>query len=299
MNIHIPLSLLPSLLFIALCVVPTFILLWTFKKQTARKKSPLNIDLLRSPGESLNEQIQEHTYDILLSLTIIPAFSLIIYSAVATQIIATGNNPNRIMIILYTATAVGFTGYMVFKIYNLMKHRNHLRLGYDCELAVGQELSNRVRDGFFIFHDFPADGFNIDHVLVGSTGVFAIETKGRAKSRVVENDNWRVKYDGKKLIFPGWTEIKSIEQAKNQAQWLCGWLQKATGSPCKVTPVLAIPGWWIDRTAPGDMVVYNGKKSDFLAKGRAILSPQQIQAVSHQIDQKCRTVESSSYKQEE
>jgi hypothetical protein len=164
-------------------------------------------------------------------------------------------------------------------------------------LAVGQELNNRIRDGFSVFHDFPADGFNIDHVLVGRTGVFAIETKGRAKPRVAENDNWKVKYDGKKLIFPGWTETKPLEQAKRQSQWLSLWLSKATGASCKVLPVLAIPGWWIDRKAAG-MPVYNGKDSIFLAKGKAVLSPQQIKAISHQIDQVCRTVEPSSYKQE-
>ena len=180
-----------------------------------------------------------------------------------------------------------------------MKHRNHLRLGYDCELAVGLELNNRMRDGFHVFHDFPADGFNIDHVLIGSTGVFAVETKGRAKSRVVENENWKMEFNGKNLIFPGWAETEPITQAKTQALWLSLWLSKVTGASCRVEPVLAIPGWWIERTAPSDVKVFNGKDSSFLAKGKAVLSTTQIQVIAHQVEQKCRTVTPSSYKQED
>lgn len=257
------------------------------------------MDLLRSPGESLNEQIQDVTLEILMYLFLIPTYSVLLYSIIITQYFTSGNQVNLISSLIYLVAVVGGGSYLTTKVFKLMKYRNHLRLGYDCELAVGQELNNRMRDGFFVFHDFPADGFNIDHVLVGPTGVFAVETKGRAKSRVAENENWKIEFDGKKLIFPGWTQTKPITQAKNQAQWLSKWLQKATGVPCNVEPVLVIPGWYIKRTAPSNVRVFNGKKSEFLAKGKAVLTPQQIMAIVHQIDQKCRTVSSSSYKQED
>ncbi|HEW79359.1 MAG TPA: NERD domain-containing protein [Phycisphaerales bacterium] len=299
MNIQIPLSLLPSLLFMALCLVPPLAIICIFKQQTKRKKSPLNISLLRNPGQSLREQIEDETIEIITSLLLIPAASILLYSIIITEYVSSGHKINLISSLIYLFAIVGGVSYLITKVFRMIKHRNHLRLGYDCELAVGQELSNRIRDGFFVFHDFPADGFNIDHVLVGSTGVFAIETKGRAKLRVAENENWKMEYNGKKLKFPGWTETKPIEQAKNQAQWLSQWLQKTTGSPCKVSPVLAIPGWWINRIASGDMPVYNGKDSSFLVKGQAVLSPPHIKAIAHQVDQKCRTVESSSYKQED
>jgi len=32
-------------------------------------------------------------------------------------------------------------------------------------------------DGYHVYHDFPAERFNIDHVVVGPAGAFAIETK--------------------------------------------------------------------------------------------------------------------------
>lgn len=80
---------------------------------------------------------------------------------------------------------------------------------------------------------------NIDHVVVGPAGVFAVETKARAKST---SDNRsadaKVTDDGKCLHFPRWKEVKPLEQAKNQAVWLERWLSSATGDTLAST----IPG---------------------------------------------------------
>ena len=39
-------------------------------------------------------------------------------------------------------------------------------------------LDEKVRPmGCQVLHDVPADSFNIDHVVVGLTGLFAVETK--------------------------------------------------------------------------------------------------------------------------
>lgn len=46
-------------------------------------------------------------------------------------------------------------------------------------MAAAEEINQLMRQGFTTFHDVPAEpGFNIDHVIVGPTGVFAVETKG-------------------------------------------------------------------------------------------------------------------------
>ena len=63
--------------------------------------------------------------------------------------------------------------------------------------------------------------FNIDHILVGITGVYAIETKARRKAdKEKSNEHHVVEYNGKVLSFPGWNETKPLEQALRQAKWL-------------------------------------------------------------------------------
>ena len=36
----------------------------------------------------------------------------------------------------------------------------------DAEVAIGQELDQLMRDGAAVFHDMPAERFNIDHVVI-------------------------------------------------------------------------------------------------------------------------------------
>ncbi len=70
----------------------------------------------------------------------------------------------------FPLTVVGCIVFTSIKTFKMFNYRNRLRLGYDCELAVGQDLNELIGKGFKIYHDFPADGFNIDHIAIGTTG---------------------------------------------------------------------------------------------------------------------------------
>lgn len=80
-------------------------------------------------------------------------------------------------------------------------------------------LISLVADGGMVYHDFPADKFNIDHIVIGESAVFAIETKSRRKPAKGGSASARVSYNGKTLKFPVHTETKPIDQARHQAQW--------------------------------------------------------------------------------
>ena len=258
------------------------------------KKNPLNFELLRSPGQSLKERIEEINDRISDYLTFMFMGPLAMYAIVVSQYL-TSTPPSPFLLILYLGVALGLSVFFSLKIFRLMRTRTHYRLGYDCELMVGQGLHTLLAEGFRVFHDFPADGFNIDHIAIGPTGVFAIETKGRAKSSTVENRNWEVRYDGRQLAFPGWTETRPITQAVDQAKWLRTWLCQTTGNETPVEPVLAVPGWYIKRTGPGGPRAYNGKSPDFLAKGAQVLPAERIRAIAFQVEQQCRTVATTAY----
>ena len=82
------------------------------------------------------------------------------------------------MVILLVAL---FETYFIIKLLRLLNRRRKFRLGYEGELAVGQELNQLLREGYEVYHDFPADKFNIDHIIIGPAGVYAVETKARQK----------------------------------------------------------------------------------------------------------------------
>ena len=298
MQIHLSPAFLTGLIplaLIGLCaLVPAGIIILIRSHQTRGKKNPLNFELLRSPGQSLKERIEEINDRISDYLTFMFMGPLAMYAIVVSQYL-TSTPPSPFLLILYLGVALGLSVFFSLKIFKLMRTRTHYRLGYDCELMVGQGLHTLLAEGFRVFHDFPADGFNIDHIAIGPTGVFAIETKGRAKSSTVENRNWEVRYDGRQLAFPGWTETRPITQAVDQAKWLRTWLCQTTGNETPVEPVLAVPGWYIKRTGPGGPRAYNGKSPDFLAKGAQVLPAERIRAIAFQVEQQCRTVATTAY----
>ena len=255
---------------------------------------PFTDIFLRSPGESLNRQIMDISYRI-SEYTVMILTGPFIFYAIYMSSLYYGNvkysaTDNMIFIIV----GIGFIAYHFFKLITLVNLRRFYRMGYDGEIAVGQELNQLMRDGYYVYHDFPAKNFNIDHIVVGTSGVFAVETKARSKMPS-DNSNidYKVNYDGNSLHFPKGRDTKSIQQAKRQAAWLSKWLNNAVGEAVAVRPVLALPGWYVNRDAFGDVLVLNDKECRSIAKVKngSYLSDQMISRIVHQLEQKCRDVE--------
>lgn len=262
-----------------------------------RKRSPLARDLLRSPGESLRRQIDEVDNDLLLAI-VFPTGMPVLLLAVYQAQLPNGKPASHLSALLYVVTAIAFVGYFAYKAIRLARRRRRLMLGYEAERAVGQELDQLLRDKYWLFHDVPFERFNIDHVVVGRTGVFAVETKGRTKPLTrAGRPEWEVTFDGNKLQFPGWSETDPLEQARRQARDLQRWLASAVGQEVSVQPVLALPGWYIKRTQSGGMPVFNGKNPSgfFRQIGKAQLPDELVTRIVHQLDQRCRDVAPRAY----
>ncbi len=275
------------------------------RKRIARKqrRSPLTADLLRGPGHALRERLEDLRMDLsfdLASLMAVPVFPL---GYLQLHSMFTGAKPNSWVLVLCVVGAGGFTVLMIRRMMRTGEKLDHLRLGMDAELAVGQELDQLMRDGAVVFHDMPAERFNIDHVVIARQGVFAVETKGYSKpNRGGGPADAKAVYDGKALVLPDRSGTKAIGQTERQAKWLAKWLHSSTGQPVRVTPVLALPGWWVDRKGRGEVLVFSGgelRGSLLKACSAEPLAPDQMQRVVHQIEQRCRTVEPSYRPQED
>lgn len=229
----------------------------------------------------------------LMGLMLMP---LVLASTHLTQAYAAGRPPSASIIVI----AIGLLSFsfLFYKTYTSMRKVWRLRLGYDAELAMGQELDQLMRKGAAVFHDFPAEGFNVDHVLVVPNGVFAIETKGRSKpNRDRGTEDAKVTFDGKELSFPGWMETKPLDQARTQAQWLSKWLSSAVGEKVAVKAVVTLPGWFVDRKGRGDVLVISGREASSLLKVKQEPLPDSlVKRIEHQLEQRCRDVEPAMYK---
>lgn len=273
------------------------ILYWRKRQGSMDRRSPLTRDLLRSPGQSLQEQLEDSRLDTMAYLSVGTAGPLLGYAMFLVYRAHTPE-PTLVAVLSCVLVGVGIWGYCLYKVNRLVKSRNQLQLGYEAELAAGQELNLLAHDGHWVFHDFPADKFNIDHIVVGPSGVYAVETKGRPKtSGSSNNKSWEVLYDGSSLKFPGWTETKYLQQAVRQAKWLKDWLSSAVGEPLHVEPVLLLPGWYVNRTAKDGIAVLNPKNAGayFNRTSRQGLNEKLIKQIVHQLDQRCRNVAPKAY----
>lgn len=266
----------------------------------SRKKNPLTSDLLRGPGEALREKISDLRLDFFSYMILLFLMPMMVFSMHMAQELY-GKDPSDFLNLIHISTAGGLIGFLLFKLFKLRKEIHRYRLGLDAEIAIGQELNQLMREGYWVYHDFPAENFNIDHVVIGPNGVFAVETKGRPKPINADGSSeCEVNYYGDTLVFPSWKERKPIQQAESQAKWLQKWISNAVGEPVAVHPVLALPGWYVKRKKSGGIPVINGKNPSalFLKYGRENLSAKLQQQIVHNIDQRCRTVLPGAYKQQ-
>lgn len=289
-------QLLPILLILLPLVVMFPMSIWLHHQRSTRR-NPLTCQMLRAPGESITHRIEKINEDVDVYLMATFFFPLVCYAVYTTQLIFADKQTSPLIFII-----MGFAGLLFFgfRLIKFIKQRHNEYLGLDCERAVGQELNQLMLEGCRVYHDYFADGFNIDHIVIGKNGVFAIETKGRAKKTTGNNrEDAKVVYDGHALRFPSWTETEPIEQAKRQAVWLSDWLTKAVGEKIPVTPALALAGWYVERKQKG-IIIFNGKNPSFIPKMQteSSFSPEMIQRIAHQVEQRCRDVVPLAYRKE-
>lgn len=208
-----------------------------------RTRTPLQAQPLRVAGQSLSEEIDEFRYDH----GVVPAVAAVMMSLLAAMEWFRFLTNARPTPWIYSGMAALAVGYAAFKVRRTRQQLKNLRLGRDAERAVAQYLEWFRTAGFFVFHDVPSADANIDHVLIGTRGVFTIETKavskplrGECKVRVVDD---AVSANGRVL------DRNPIVQAKAQARWLHNFFKEAQFKAF-VQPVVVFPGWFVE---PFDM----------------------------------------------
>jgi hypothetical protein len=283
------LSLLPT------CVLAGAVWFWRWLEDTRGLRAPVSEKLLRPAGESARKktvELDEKIETLLLWVFGLPTALFTSYLITTRHVVT----PPAPVLPIYISVAVLIYIFLTVRLLRLMKERLSWRLGFCGERAVGGELNQLLPQGCHVFHDFPlAENWNIDHIVVGPAGVFALETQAKRKGRHAKNQlAHEVIYDGKMLQFPGYCDAKLLAQTKTQAERLATFLNSAVGTPVAVKPILTFPGWYVRYTSREVMnTVMNPKmlNSAILNDDSHVLSPELIRQIVHHLDQKCRDVE--------
>lgn len=275
----------------------------TLNAEKRRWESPFTEKLIRPAGEglrlrieSVREKLADQLFALGLLLTVPGLVALLIHPFSTGKLVFVG---------LLTPACFGFAWPKYKKSSDLREELRRLRLGFDGERYVAEELNQLMLQGYRVFHDFvidwkPGRQFNIDHVLVGPEGVFVVETKTRSKKKdPVSGDKlgYRVEFDGTALRFEGgqWS-ADAIEQATGAAKELRNWLKRSGQPWVEVRPLVAIPGWWVETEDLGASGVQpaKGLASRIPRLGRGPrLNSTQIQTIGDCIETHCRNLEAA------
>ncbi len=243
---------------------------------TSDTRSPLTAPPLRNPGQSLDEEIHRVLDEDVTSYLMV---------AVSLSVITLFewwrwwfNFPPQPL--LFTVVTLAVISYVARRLVVLRGRIRQLKLARDGERAVGQFLETMRVRGYRVLHDLIGDGFNVDHVLVGTAGIFAVETKTHRKPAKGAAE---IVYDGERITVAGHVSDRDpIVQGKAQAHWLQNVLLESTGQRFEVQSVVLYPGWFVKTTAKpnrGDPWVLNPKALPTFLEHR----PEQLSAANAQL----------------
>ena len=276
-----------------------------FAEEKARSRSPFKEKLLRPAGESLRLKVEEirdqimETGFVMGVLVVAPCFIVLLTVGLDWRLsLALGG---LFFVGCYRAAFLKWK-----KVKDLRKELRNYRLGFDGERYVAEKLGVLTGLGYRVFHDFVFDmkpggdatNFNFDHIVIGTNGIFLMETKAIRQPNG-EMPDWQESHkvfaSGDVLKFPtGITQRKQIAQTKRNAGDLSKWLTGTSATPVSVEPLLILPGWFVDDDRTGRVRVLNGTKIEKVLP--ALGTPnrwtvEEVRAFADRLEAHCRNVE--------
>lgn len=202
------------------------------------KKSPLKDKPLHVAGQSLDEKINDYiSYNVSNNYTIIGVTVSVTVALWMYYFFPIIHIPMAMIVVTMVTVIISSC-----KLANLKKKIRDYALGRNGERVVAEILDKLRSDGFIIFHDIVAKGFNIDHVVISPNGIYAVETKTYSKPQ-----NGEITLRGDEIIVGGKNYgNKLIIQAESEAKWLKSILIASTGKSFNVMPVIVFPGWFVN-----------------------------------------------------
>ncbi len=221
-------------------------------KASDDKRSPIKDKPLRYPGQYLDKEIKLIQLERVRNVAF---FSIILTVAVFELLHAyAGMSPQPIFAgLLLLASGI----YLYYLDTKLREKRDNYEQGSQGERAVGDILDKLKQEGCRVFHDVVINGanYNIDHVILSTHGIFAVETKTHSKPR-----GGKVSSNGKVVFISGKNpDGKPIDQAINNAKSLRRYLNEKTGRDFHVKAVLVYPGWFVKDYTDSRIWILNPK----------------------------------------
>jgi hypothetical protein len=250
--------------------------------ERADKRSPLKDPPPRVAGQSVDEELNRFLDEEIMPWIVMAIFALI-FAVLEWVRWFSDAHPHPALV---TAIAGLVAAFCIARAFSHRKRLRAIKQGRDGERQVGAMLEDLRRIGCIVIHDLIGDGFNIDHIILSTRGIFCIETKTISKPP----GDAKATYDGERLIVPGLGDysqaIQQVRASSSSLQKLC---QSLTGKTYPVRPVVCMPGWYISSDIPGwrhaTWVLNPAAAIQFISGAPESISQADVQALVHHLRQ--------------
>jgi len=270
------------------------LMFWLIHQERRKNRfSPFTENMLRSPGHTLDLDLQSLIDKMALALLVIGILPLIYF-----QYLLDANISKQIVYVPFFIVVMSFAIYNIIK---LFRSAQNVRLGLFGEVYTGQELNYLMHQGAWVYHDIPYKYGNIDHIVISKAGVFVVETKavrkpatdsgGRKAKLIVTKDA---------IKFPHMTTSHPIDQVQRHKMHLKNKLSEKLGFSCPVFSVVSLPGWFVEKenqNAKNGFLVINPKRGKGLEKyinEKQRINESELKRVVSEIENFARSVEARS-----
>lgn len=159
--------------------------------------------------------------------------------------------PDWQLYILLTAL-VAAALFALYRLLHTVITWRQVRFIRDANIAIGHQLQRIASGHGRAYHDVPTTAGVVDHLLLGHSGVYAINVV--AKRHLKKGS---VELDGNTLLFSTCKKSLSIVEDVAKSHRLTKELRKQTGHNINVRSVIAVPGWHVSEQTCTDNLLVN------------------------------------------
>lgn len=164
------------------------------------------------------------------------------------------------------------------------------RKGSEGEIRTGRSLDQLQDRGYAALHDrqIPGSRANIDHVVLGPTGVYVVETKHYTGRVIINGDT--VKYNGRSLesaVDEVWREAAAVEGALRQELGSRG--VRVLPIICIQGATIEIQGWRSSAVVRGVRFCSGRRLREAVTEGAAVLDPTDIAKFATLLESRLRS----------
>ncbi len=175
--------------------------------------------------------------------------------------------------------------FAVYQLSNTIIARRQVKFLRDANVAIGHQLQQISSGVTRVFHDVETSAGVVDHVVIGQTGIYAINVVAKRAGR-----SGSVRVEGNELLFSNASDGESIVDICARTTRLQKEFQALLGHNVRVRSVIAAPGWEIDEQSSDRHLLVNERNVAMLKGWRDNsdhLMNEDVEALQKELTAKC------------